>query len=83
MNIKNHFSTHQKIVNSFINNEENFKKIDNAVEIIIKSMNLGGKVFSCGNGGSMCDAMHFSQELSGSFNKKRRPLPSICISDPS
>ena len=83
MNIKNHFSTHQKIVNSFINNEENFKMINDAVEIIIKSMNLGGKVFSCGNGGSMCDAMHFSQELSGYFNKKRRPLPSICISDPS
>ena len=37
------------------------------MEIIIKSMNLGGKVFSCGNGGSMCDAMHFSQELSGLF----------------
>ena len=83
MNIKNHFSAHQKIVNSFIDNEENFKKINDAVELIIKSINLGGKVFSCGNGGSMSDAMHFSQELSGYFNKKRRPLPSICISDPS
>ncbi|MFT8244178.1 SIS domain-containing protein [Roseomonas sp. BN140053] len=42
----------------------------------------GGRVFSCGNGGSMCDAMHFAEELSGRFRDDRDPLPAAAISDP-
>lgn len=41
-----------------------------------------GRVFSCGNGGSMCDAMHFAEELSGRFRGERRGLPASAISDP-
>jgi D-sedoheptulose 7-phosphate isomerase len=40
-------------------------------------------VFSCGNGGSMCDAMHFAEELSGRYRDNRRALPAVAISDPS
>jgi D-sedoheptulose 7-phosphate isomerase len=43
----------------------------------------GGKIISCGNGGSMCDAMHFAEELSGRFRDNRRALAAISISDPS
>ena len=43
----------------------------------------GHKIISCGNGGSMCDAMHFAEELSGLFREERRALPAIAISDPS
>jgi D-sedoheptulose 7-phosphate isomerase len=43
----------------------------------------GGRILSCGNGGSMCDAMHFAQELSGHFRGKRRALAAQSISDPS
>jgi D-sedoheptulose 7-phosphate isomerase len=42
-----------------------------------------GRVFSCGNGGSMCDAMHFAEELSGRFRGDRAPLAAVSISDPS
>jgi D-sedoheptulose 7-phosphate isomerase len=42
----------------------------------------GGRVYSCGNGGSMCDAMHFAEELSGRFRLDRKPLPAAAISDP-
>lgn len=42
----------------------------------------GGRVYSCGNGGSMCDAMHFAEELSGRFRRDRAPLPALAISDP-
>jgi D-sedoheptulose 7-phosphate isomerase len=42
-----------------------------------------GRIFSCGNGGSMCDAMHFAEELTGRFRKDRAPLPAMAISDPS
>lgn len=42
----------------------------------------GGRVFSCGNGGSMCDAMHFAEELSGRFREDRKALSALAISDP-
>ena len=43
----------------------------------------GGKIISCGNGGSMCDAMHFAEELTGKFREERSPIPAVSISDPS
>tara|TARA_B100001029_G_C15052717_1_gene451980 strand:+ start:386 stop:955 length:570 start_codon:yes stop_codon:yes gene_type:complete len=81
--IKEDFLSSQSVLNSFIHNESNFQNIQIASDLLISCINSGGKIISCGNGGSMCDAMHFSQELSGFFNKKRKALPAICISDPS
>lgn len=43
----------------------------------------GGKIFSCGNGGSHCDAMHFAEELTGRYREDRKALPAIAISDVS
>lgn len=43
----------------------------------------GGKLMACGNGGSMCDAMHFCEEWTGRFRGDRRALPAIAFSDPS
>jgi len=43
----------------------------------------GGRILSCGNGGSMCDAMHFAEELSGRFRQDRPALPAQAISDPA
>ena len=51
-------------------------------ECFISSITDDSRVFSCGNGGSMCDAMHFAEELSGRFRENRRGLPAISISDP-
>lgn len=42
----------------------------------------GGRAFSCGNGGSLCDAMHFAEELSGRFREDRPALPAQAVSDP-
>ena len=50
---------------------------------ILKTLKESGQVFSCGNGGSMCDAMHFAEELTGRYDKHRKALPAIAISDPS
>ena len=47
------------------------------------SLRNGGKIISCGNGGSMCDAMHFAEELSGRYKENRKALPALSISDPS
>ena len=48
-----------------------------------ESIDNGGKIISCGNGGSMCDAMHFAEELTGKFREERSPIPAVSISDPS
>jgi D-sedoheptulose 7-phosphate isomerase len=41
----------------------------------------GGRVHACGNGGSLCDAMHFAEELSGRFRRDRRALAASAIAD--
>jgi D-sedoheptulose 7-phosphate isomerase len=50
---------------------------------IADSFQKGGKVITAGNGGSMCDAMHFAEEITGVFRKRRRALPAIALSDAS
>lgn len=80
---KSHFIQAQNTLEAFINNEENFNKIDQAVQILATSFKQGGKVISCGNGGSHCDAMHFAEELTGRYRNNRKALPAIAISDAS
>ena len=63
--------------------EANFEFIAQAVAVMSQAIQNGGKIISCGNGGSMCDAMHFAEELSGRFRDNRRALAAISISDPS
>lgn len=83
MNIKEHFEDALKILNEFLSDDNNLIKIKKAGDIIVNSIKNNGKVFCCGNGGSMCDAMHFAEELTGSFREKRKAIPAIAISDPS
>lgn len=47
------------------------------------SLKQGGKIISCGNGGSMSDAMHFAEELTGRYRNNRPSYPAVSISDPS
>ncbi len=58
-------------------------QVDRAVATLANCYQNGGKALSCGNGGSMCDAMHFAEELTGRYRKDRRALPALAISDPS
>lgn len=82
-NIKIQFTEALQILESFLNNPENLKNIETAGQLLVNSFNQGGKVMSCGNGGSMCDAMHFAEELTGRYRNDRRPFPAIAIADPS
>ena len=54
-----------------------------AADLLIKTLEAGHRIYSCGNGGSMCDAMHFAEELTGRYRKDRRAYPAVSISDPS
>jgi D-sedoheptulose 7-phosphate isomerase len=80
--IKQQFEEASRILHSF-QTQDNFIKIQQAILILTKSLKAGNKIISCGNGGSMCDAMHFAEELSGRFRNNRKGLAAISISDPS
>lgn len=73
----------QSVLERFVSDEANVKAIAAAADTIVESMKRGGKVISCGNGGSHCDAMHFAEELSGRYRDDRKALPAMCISDVS
>ena len=67
----------------FLSEPTHLLKIEEASIAIANSIKGGGKVISCGNGGSHCDAMHFAEELTGKYREPRKAIPAICISDPS
>ncbi len=62
-------------------NEEALTAIEHAATLLIHTFESGGRVYACGNGGSMSDAMHFAEELTGRFRLNRRGLPAQAISD--
>src|SRR5215475_3965871 len=64
-------------------NTDALKAVEAAGALLVQTFKNGGRVFSCGNGGSMCDAMHFAEELSGRYRLDRPGLPAASISDPS
>ncbi len=70
-------------LDALIENRATIARIDAAAELLSSCFRAEGHVFSCGNGGSMCDAMHFAEELSGRFRKDRPALGAIAISDPT
>ncbi len=56
--------------------------IESAAEMLAECFQSGNKVIIAGNGGSLCDASHFAEELTGFFRQKRRALPVIALSEP-
>jgi D-sedoheptulose 7-phosphate isomerase len=50
---------------------------------LVACLRAGRTVLVCGNGGSMADAMHFAEELTGRFRKDRPALPALACSDPT
>lgn len=50
-------------------------------QMIANGYRNGKKIIIAGNGGSLCDGMHFAEELTGFFRKKRRPLAAIVLSE--
>lgn len=81
--ILQHFQEAQKVLNDFLSNEENIHSIEKAGAAMVSAIQEGGKIISCGNGGSMCDAMHFAEELTGRYRNDRPSIGAISISDPS
>lgn len=81
-NIKLHFEEALQVLQTFAT-EENYTRIAEAGTFMINALNKGNKIISCGNGGSMSDAMHFAEELSGRYRDDRKALAAVSISDPT
>ena len=80
--IADHFNQALEILQKF-NTQENFVRIEQAGNLMVESLRNEGKIISCGNGGSMCDAMHFAEELTGRYRDNRPGIAALSISDPS
>ena len=73
----------QVALENLVQNQETMQDIAKAADLIIQAFRGESRVFSCGNGGSMCDAMHFAEELTGRYRLDRAALPALAISDAS
>jgi D-sedoheptulose 7-phosphate isomerase len=79
--IKSSLADAHKTLTTFIEDEKNIDLIGKAIDTFVTSFKNGGAAFSCGNGGSMCDSLHFAEELTGRYRKDRDPLPATGISE--
>lgn len=81
--IRSELNQAAQVLTAFMQDEKNITEIEAAAKLLADSFKSGGKVLSCGNGGSHCDAMHFAEELTGRYRENRPGYPAIAISDPS
>ena len=71
----------QTSLDALLRNPAALASIEQAAATLISVFSAKGRVYACGNGGSMCDAMHFAEELTGRYRKDRAALPATAISD--
>lgn len=81
--IRSHFEEAASVLDAFLADPANIEAVERAAAFMSYCLKQGAKVISCGNGGSMCDAMHFAEELTGRFRDDREPIAALSISDPS
>ncbi len=79
--IRQIFAESQEVLQNFSSDTSKLKAVSDAGELMVSAINNGNKIISCGNGGSMSDAMHFAEELTGRFRENRKSLPALAISD--
>jgi D-sedoheptulose 7-phosphate isomerase len=81
--IRSHFEEATSVLEKFLAEPANIIAVEQAAAFMSYCLKQGAKIISCGNGGSMCDAMHFAEELSGRYRDDREPIAAVSISDPS
>lgn len=80
--IRSHFTEAAEVLQRFLADPDNVAAVERAAAFMSYCLKQDAKIISCGNGGSMCDAMHFAEELTGRFRDDRPPIPAMAISDP-
>lgn len=81
--IRAELSEARTVLDQFLANEANLACIAQAAELMAASLRNGGKILTCGNGGSLCDAQHFAEELSGRYRQDRPALAAIALTEAS
>jgi D-sedoheptulose 7-phosphate isomerase len=72
-----------RLMQNLCDSRSTLAQIEIIADLITECFKREGKVLICGNGGSGCDAQHFTEEFTGRFRKDRRPLPVIALMDPA
>ncbi|MFD2783886.1 D-sedoheptulose 7-phosphate isomerase [Hymenobacter rubripertinctus] len=73
----------QSVLEQFVQNLASLRAIEQAARLMAASLKQGGKILTCGNGGSLCDAQHFAEELTGRYRQNRRALGAIALTEAS
>ncbi|SDY90863.1 D-sedoheptulose 7-phosphate isomerase [Hymenobacter psychrophilus] len=73
----------QTVLTQFVQNPANLAAIEQAARLMADSLRQGGKILTCGNGGSLCDAQHFAEELTGRYRQNRPALAAIALTEAS
>jgi D-sedoheptulose 7-phosphate isomerase len=81
--VRAHFEEAQALLSSVLSDQGFIEQVEAGAQVMVKALLKGGKIISCGNGGSMCDAMHFAEELTGRYRDNRPGIAAISVSDPS
>lgn len=81
--ILSHFEESARLANDLLGNSAFLESMEKGAAVLIDALRQEAKILSCGNGGSMCDAMHFAEELSGRYRDDRPPLAALALSDAS
>jgi D-sedoheptulose 7-phosphate isomerase len=81
--IKEALSDSHHLLQNFLNDPQNIIQLEMSIATMVESIKKKGRILSCGNGGSLCDSMHFAEELTGRYRKNRPAISAISLSDPS
>lgn len=80
---KNSLEEARSVLDAFLADPAQMEACEKFTQALIETYESGGNVFSCGNGGSHCDAMHFAEEFTGRYRKDRKALGALALGDPS
>ena len=83
MKLRDHFEEGAKLADAVLRDEAFLAAMERGAQLLVEALGSEHKILSCGNGGSMCDAMHFAEELSGRYRDDRKPFAALSLSDPS
>lgn len=81
--IQQHFEESAQLAQQLLGDKAFLEAMQQGAELLVEALGSGHKILTCGNGGSMCDAMHMAEELSGKYREDRIPFAALAMSDAS
>ena len=81
--IQQHFEESAQLAQQLLGDKAFLEAMQQGADLLVEALGSGHKILTCGNGGSMCDAMHMAEELSGKYREDRPPFAALAMSDAS